>query len=512
MEQLNSQPPAVKTQTQTQESRLRRENGTTTATPAASTHRRGLPQQQQQKKQDEEKRPRSEGSTTTTASSSSSSGGGTPAAANASIARRQSLMRPSPLKTVSSRPTISTGAGAGTDTGTVANATPTKSATTTSQKKPVTRQPPSPKKTDMPPPPLPRHGRSTSLRQPSSTSLASPGGSSVATPGRPHTRHRSQASGDNKTAAKKIEALSTPTVRSKTSFTQQSPKKTVKGLTTGTTPAEDPSLMPSFWPEIAALQTQVLQLHLFHSSSLRQYADWQTESEAQLQKKYDSVAQKYRGIVNEVKQRQCRLNGQALSLWHRNVQEHNRHLGFAEQIQLLSQVIQEVTDLTDEVSGRYTLVLQGFTDWFQKAEMIRKCRSQLDSAAADDLVVFIDPLDRAWRDELDALLTKLEFCSRQLQSLDISVLGYGGAEAHGLGEKEAGESAVFRIARGLEEMLGLMLEEVALTRRIEREIVRSERSWVSRLAEQLTGAEARPTRSARPRGDRVGMWRSALQT
>lgn len=256
--------------------------------------------------------------------------------------------------------------------------------------------------------------------------------------------------------------------------------------------------MPSSWPEIAALQTEILQLHLFHSSSLQQHAEWQADSEAQLWKKYDSVAQKYRATVDEEKQWQRRLNGQALDFWAQNIQTHNGRLGFAEQIQLLSQIMQEVTDLTDEVGGRYKLAIQTFEHWFRKADEIKKCRTQLDSGAAD-LVVFIDPLDGAWKDELNDLNMKLEFCSQQLQSLDI--LGYGDAG-------KLDDSSLLRIAKGLDDMMNSMLDEIHTVRKIERDIVRSERAWVSQLTDPLVVADNRPRED---RELRAGMWRSAFE-
>lgn len=260
----------------------------------------------------------------------------------------------------------------------------------------------------------------------------------------------------------------------------------------------DPSLMPSSWPEIAAVQTEVLQLYLFHSSSLRQHTEWQSGSEVKLRKKYDSVAQKYRSIVDEEKQWQRRLNEQALDFWVQNIQTHNGHLGFAEQIQLLSQTMQEVTELSDEVEGRYTLAIQTFEHWFRKADEIKKIRTQLDSGAAD-LVVFIDPLDGVWRDEVNDLAMKLELCSRQLQSLDI--LGYGDTE-------KLNDSALLRIVRGLDDMTNSMLDEIHAMRKIERDIVRSERAWVGQLTDPLVVSDNRPRED---RSLRVGMWRSAFE-
>lgn len=494
----------MQTQTPSQDSRVLRGNtGTTTATGTSpATHRRGTSQQLQQQRQEDEKRPRSQGSATAT----------TPSSSGGIIARRQSLVRPSPLKT-------STTAGAGAS----GIATPAARNTATSpRKREIPRPQTSPKKTnhdktDMPPPPLPRHVRSTSLKQqPSSTSLSSPGGS--ASLGKQHARHRSQGvtAGDNKatTVVKKGEGEGTP--RGKAPFTsyqqQVPPKKTAGsrlagvsavGSGAGTTADPDPSLMPSSWPEIAALQTEILHLHLYHSSSLQQHAEWQAESETQLRKKYDSVAETYRAIVNDEKQHQRCLNGQALSTWLRNVEP--TAASTSDQIQHLSHIIQDITDLIDPLTGRYTLVLQTFDAWFHKADEIRKCRRQLDSDAAAGLLVFIDPLDdHGWREEIEALGMKLEFCARQLQSLDI--LGHFGD----VGGQE--DSALVRVVRGLEELLLGLSKEVAIVKRIERDIVRAERVWVTKITEQFCGDGERSGPS-RPREERLGggLWRSAVR-
>ncbi|OJJ39773.1 hypothetical protein ASPWEDRAFT_103349 [Aspergillus wentii DTO 134E9] len=410
-----------------------------------------------------------------------------PASAPTLASRRQSLMRPSPLKTA-------TTLAPSTRTTPVAPSSPRK-------QEPKPRVPTSPKKTDMPPPPLPRHGRSISLRQPVSSSPA------TATAPRGHLRQRSQvlASASRPPSPRKTEASipSTPTTpRTRTQFStyqqSSSPKKTVKPPTP--TPSNtsstdtDPSLIPSSLPEVAALQTEVLQLSLLHSSSLEENADWQAQSEKQLRKKYDAVAASYRRVVAEEKERQRRLNGQALAGWLQNSHEHNGQQVFAEQIQVLSEIAQEVSDLSDSSgAGRYTLAIQEFEDWLRKANEIKKWRSRIGPEDAADQVVFIDPLNRAWKEEMYALVMKLELCSRQLQSLDI--LGYGDME-------NLQDSALLRTAKGLNDMINLMIEETTAIRSIEDDIVKAERIWVSHLTEQL--ADARPRDE---RGLRVGMWR-----
>lgn len=256
--------------------------------------------------------------------------------------------------------------------------------------------------------------------------------------------------------------------------------------------ADPPTLISSSWPEIAALQTELLQLNLLHSSAVQRSVEWQTESEALLQKKYDSVAATYKSILEDEREKQRRLNAQALGIWFKNSRERRDRQGFSEQIQLFSQVAQEISALSGP-DGRYTLVIQEFEDWFQAVDEIRESRSRPSSGSMMGNMSFIDPLCPEWKNELNELLMKLELCAKQLQSLDI--LGYGELE-------QLEDSALLRIANGLRDMTDTMISEIKTIRAIEADILRLERLWVGQYADRLI-----ETRPAKEDGERVGAWR-----
>lgn len=359
----------------------------------------------------------------------------------------------------------------------------------------------------MPPPSLPRHGRSVSLRQPPSTSpTVSPGLGGSATVGRTHARHRSQGVATVSSPVKKGEGEGTP--RGKIPFAAQgSPKKTVGSVGSAGSRVD---VMPASWPEIAMLQTELLHLHLYYSSSLQQDHEWQSESEAQLRQKYDSVAQTYQSLVHDEQHRQRCLNGHALSVWLANLEPTASST--PDQIAHFSQIIQDVTDLTDPVTGEYTRLLQMFDAWFHKADEIRKCRRQLDADAASGLLVFIDPLDdHDWRSGIDAVALKIEHCSRQLHSLDIlGHLGDFSAARSGSGSQQSA-SALVRTVRGLDDLLSGLSKEIAAVKRTERDIVRAERAWVTKITEQFGSDESLASGLAR-REKRSGaaLWRTAV--
>lgn len=271
-----------------------------------------------------------------------------------------------------------------------------------------------------------------------------------------------------------------------------SPKKFSKPPTP--TPGAEPQpgnmLIPSSWPDIAALQTELLQLSLFHSNSLQSHAEWKSDSESRLRKKYDSVANQYRLVLADETQRQCHLNAQALGLWVSNCREHRGPHDFSEQIQILSRVLQDVSDMIAGSRGaQYSHAVKTFEDWIKQAELIRHNRGP----GYLDVGAFIDPLGRSWKESLHTLNVRLELCARQLQVLDI--LGFGQVE-------RLEQSALVRVARNLAELIQLMTQEIRAMQTLEAEVVRSERNYVSLLATQLAGS-TRETRAPR-----VGAWRS----
>ncbi|RAL12130.1 uncharacterized protein BO97DRAFT_71562 [Aspergillus homomorphus CBS 101889] len=406
--------------------------------------------------------------------------------------RRQSLIRPTPLKPTGSVKPTATLTTPKRTTFAPGPLSLSKQEVGSSQ----TGRPLSPKKTDMPPPSS-RLNRSASLRQPAKPSSSTP---SIT---RGHARHRSQGVTPNASRVTgRLEPPSSTTmtpIRPRTQVSSHpqsvSSKKTVnpaatKNLTASASEDVDSSLIPSSWPELAALQTELLQLSLTHSASLQQKTSWVTNAEAQLRIDYNSVADDYRAALAVEQDLRTRLNGQALHCWLQNSHEHNGPRGFAAQIQVLSQVAEDVYIVTDNLEGRYTAIVQEFEEWFQRVEEIRYLRLHQERGMHPG--VFIDSLDRTWQEEVSALSTKLDYCSRQLQSLDL--LGYGELERFD-------GSALFRTIKNLEEMVTLMVEELHTIRKIEGDVVRAERAWVGQLAQQLS---AMP-----PPQQQLGLWKQA---
>ena len=181
-------------------------------------------------------------------------------------------------------------------------------------------------------------------------------------------------------------------------------------------------------------------------------------------------------MLGDEKTRQFQLNVQALSSWLQNCHDHRGPHDFPGQIQILSQLLQEISGLvTSGVSGRYSRAVKTFELWVDQAELIRH-----DREYSEDGISFIDPLDQAWKEEIHALRAKLELSQRQLQSLDI--LGFGEVE-------RLEHSALTRVSQSLAESIQLMIQEINAMSTLEAELVRSEREAVSQLVMKLPSTQ-----------------------
>ena len=251
------------------------------------------------------------------------------------------------------------------------------------------------------------------------------------------------------------------------------------------------SLIPSSWPEIAALQTELLQLHLFHSSMLHRNIEWQNNAEKNLHQKYNDLVHAYKSALAVEKEAQRCWNYQALAAW----MDSSARQGFSQQIQALSNVIQDVSDI--RTSSRYANVTSTFEDWIQMTENIRKDRDD-HSMTKGSTIAFIDPLDPSWKEDVSLLTSKLELCNRRLQTLDIMQ----SRQTHDMLVNHHASSALVRILLGLGEMMVLMVEDLNAMRLLEREIMSSEKSWMRSRSDQLLAVSSHRDL----REHRVGVW------
>ncbi|KAJ5483968.1 hypothetical protein N7539_005764 [Penicillium diatomitis] len=464
--------------------RLARREGT-------SPVRSSPPQQQQQQQQQQQTAVK--GDERRQAPSTATSGCGSPA-------RRQSIRQPSTLKTDSTKgnvPSLSKGT-----VPTFRPPSPRKAPalrSTTQNSSTAGRRAVSPKRTEILPPPRP--ARSASLKQPREAGALGPSASV-----RGHVRHRSQivTPTTKSTLSAASPATATPRAPLSTarSQTQTPAKRSSKPPTPtpGSTSSPDGILIPTTWPDIASLQTELLQLSLFHSGSLQQQAEWKSAAETRLRQQFDVVTHQYRSIQVDEQRRQYQTNMQSLVQWLQNCSGHQGLDGFSEQIQIFSQVLQEVWDLgaSAHVSGQYTRVVAAFEKWLDRASEIWNHR---DTTGAIDGNAFIDRLDQSWKDAVRALQVDLELCARRLQSL--CILPSASSQSSG-GDETSAQSALARVAEGLAESIRLMMQEIRMMRSLEEEIVLSEKDYVRDKVNELTRSQV----ETEMRAPRLAAWSS----
>lgn len=265
----------------------------------------------------------------------------------------------------------------------------------------------------------------------------------------------------------------------------------------GVAPLEKPNkeLTAASRLDVAALQTEYLQLYLLRSSTAQKDFEWRTTSERSLRKQYDSVTKAYRGLLAQDKQAQTIVNIAALHQWSGNIGTRESRDDFASQLQTLSRIIQEATDFSEPPGGRYLLLVTIFERWMRTVKLIRESRGRLSTHdVRSEAPAFISPLEQAWKDELKALNTKVELCLRELQSLDIICKLRG--------HERSTDSALFRIVNGHKSILAMMFDEMKVMRTIEAEVVSMERSWTSHAADQLQSVDDQ----SRVRNTSRGVW------
>jgi hypothetical protein len=250
-------------------------------------------------------------------------------------------------------------------------------------------------------------------------------------------------------------------------------------------------------PETIALQTELLQLYLLHSSTIQQIAEWKSAAERQLRDKYDEVATSYRTILDEERRIQEQFNLEALYDWSvesASLADHNPGVSFQEEIQNFSRVTQEIADMTADGSGRYALAVQVFEHWLDRVEYIQRSRvNQYDDGDPQ----YIDSLGSVWRNEVDDLTIKAELCLRELSKVTIFVI-----DENEFCEKH-GSSALVQTARKHRDVLMCVIDELKSMRAVESETVSLEQAWIARAADQINvGVEVDRA------GIRTGIWRT----
>ncbi|KAI1980047.1 hypothetical protein LOZ53_006039, partial [Ophidiomyces ophidiicola] len=329
-------------------------------------------------------------------------------------------------------------------------------------------------------PPATRLDRSASLRQTAPARVAS-------TAAR-HTRNRSQvlvgtgqqAGGGGAAKNAPAESASRAAKPSFNMYQQHySPKKSAPKAAVGsvsTVAAGDSNVMQALPPHIPPLQVELLQLLLLHAEGLQAKRKWEASMDAKCRELHSSVVKTYQSVLATERAVQRDRNVAALEQFAGDVHACNGRYDFATQIQMLSRVIQEVSDLTQSRDGRYNVVIQEFEEWSAHVNEVKQNRMRKTGE-----LQFIDPLRDGWRNDVAALSAKLELCSRELDCVEIRTA----TTTQGDDRSGYHASALARAVTGHRELIRSMIDELDVIAKIESEVTMMERSWVTRTVDSL---------------------------
>jgi hypothetical protein len=233
------------------------------------------------------------------------------------------------------------------------------------------------------------------------------------------------------------------------------PRKTTKAPTSVFLHPDPDPPSQTLPPEVIAIQSELLQLHLLHEGSALTTRQWEQSAKNTLRRKFDEAASLYEVMRENERFGQEQKNILALREWN----GANSMSGLVEHIQALSGPLHELPSLLDPGS-RLDHLVKDFSSWTTVVKEVWAARSSLqnDSTASKSL----DCLGKAWDLENASLTRKLTAFLRHLDGLP--------QPAHG--------SSIANIVSACKQLLGGLLAELQVMTAIEAAVVNREKQWV----------------------------------
>lgn len=137
-----------------------------------------------------------------------------------------------------------------------------------------------------------------------------------------------------------------------------------------------------------------------------------------------------------------------------------------EKIQVLDEVLTGVWVLGDSgAGGKYARVVRRFERWLSRCQAILSAHSSLSNLEIEEELVFLEELDRTWKDDCLLIGRKLDSWLRQLRDL-------------GMPDKIDQDSSISIVVGGCWSLVEGMLMELAVMAQIERDAIAKEREWI----------------------------------
>ncbi|KAF2643298.1 hypothetical protein P280DRAFT_393707, partial [Massarina eburnea CBS 473.64] len=231
------------------------------------------------------------------------------------------------------------------------------------------------------------------------------------------------------------------------------PKKTTKASTSSFLhPASDVPAQ-TLPPEISALQTELLQLHLLHSASAQTSKRWELSAQKGLRVKFDEVASLYQAMCEYERLGLEQNNLLALREWNGS----NMPSGLVEHIQALSGPLNELPSLLVS-GGRYHRLVHDFDQWITHVDEAWALRNGDTIGYSGSL----EGLGDDWKEENAVLTRKLASLLRDLIRLPQPAQG----------------SSIASIVTTCKQLLEGLTDEMHVMQAIEHVVVAKEKQWV----------------------------------
>ena len=218
--------------------------------------------------------------------------------------------------------------------------------------------------------------------------------------------------------------------------------------------------------EDTRLQTELLQLHLLHTSSKGVSKDWENSAEQGLRRRFEYVASKYRALIEDEHLAQTSINQATLQ----ELAKGGPATTVEDNIQCLSMLLQESLALTEE-HGRHTRLYESFNRWLETAA------NMLQSPTMS----FSDGLGENWKAEHAALTRKLTGMSRDADQLP----------------DQSNDSSIAVVTLACKNLVNGMLDELRTMLGVEADVFKREQSGIN---EQLARIEKDITLSSQNMG------------
>ena len=212
-----------------------------------------------------------------------------------------------------------------------------------------------------------------------------------------------------------------------------------------------------------AQMTELIYLHLLHSSAEPNLSAWRKSAERQLAARFNDLRCRHVEIAAIAQEQQGLLNAIALAEWGSGVPS----ILIGERVSSLSKNIAELEAMI-EPEGRFGKVRQTWEIWFATSDGVRDERKRSDSIQKKSLVL-VEGIGDGWKAEAMVLERELGYVQRELSQLTDGRVGSGLGKLLQLGKS---------LVKGL-------LEELDVMQWIEAEVKREDEQWIESIVSEL---------------------------